>query len=481
MKFLRTVCFPTKGFGGLTHEDILASLKEIIKPEEVEAIQLTERDCRITLKTEEAKIETQIKGLNLKDRYVKPVDSDKTITNVTIKDAPYELKDQFIVSSLMKYGQVTHGSMRPGRIKGTDIANGTRYCQMTDVQGPIPCNISLGDYDIRVYCDNNKTKCKYCNSTGHPYYRCGQHSVARKPKACFKCGSTSHLIRSCTAEQENQEILHEPENTTNEPQTSKEIQEEIDSKSAPVHESTPKFTTTRNQFKVIFGASNWVSAHSGKRDTIIVAKSGAMASGIEELFAQLDRDPRIKPEDVVTAVIHLGTNDIKNKNNDADLVVMALTNAVEKTREHFPDLVNIGISSIPPKRGSGAQTDRYNEAVNKVNNFMSKFCKQTSDIQFIDNSNMFKKSRTYSPKSVYNLNDQTCIHLNGEGIRRLLKNFEEVIDPPDEFWDILKEAKTRNLKRNRSEVSDTPPSAEKQAQKKCVTDVPGVNFDDSYH
>jgi hypothetical protein len=56
------------------------------------------------------------------------LDVEKTITNVTIKDAPYEVSDCYIATQvmkiatqLMKYGEVIPGSVRRGYIKGTNL------------------------------------------------------------------------------------------------------------------------------------------------------------------------------------------------------------------------------------------------------------------------------------------------------------------------------------------------------------------------
>jgi hypothetical protein len=40
------------------------------------------------------------------------LDVEKTITNVTIKDAPYEVSDCYIATQMMKYGEVIPGSVR---------------------------------------------------------------------------------------------------------------------------------------------------------------------------------------------------------------------------------------------------------------------------------------------------------------------------------------------------------------------------------
>jgi hypothetical protein len=68
--------------------------------------------------------------MSLKSRSVNFFEIDKNVTNVTIKDAPCELSDQFKATHMSKYGQVIHGSIKGGVIKGTNIENGTRYIQI---------------------------------------------------------------------------------------------------------------------------------------------------------------------------------------------------------------------------------------------------------------------------------------------------------------------------------------------------------------
>jgi hypothetical protein len=45
------------------------------------------------------------------NRSVNFLDVEKTITNVTIKDAPYQVSDCYIATQMMKYGEVIPGSV----------------------------------------------------------------------------------------------------------------------------------------------------------------------------------------------------------------------------------------------------------------------------------------------------------------------------------------------------------------------------------
>lgn len=71
--------------------------------------------------------------MNLRNMFIKLLDADKSIMNVTVKDAPVEMDDAAIVSVLQAYGALESGSVRRGTVKGTQIENGTRYLQMINV------------------------------------------------------------------------------------------------------------------------------------------------------------------------------------------------------------------------------------------------------------------------------------------------------------------------------------------------------------
>jgi hypothetical protein len=160
----------------------------------VQAIQITYTHCYLTFKEEEHK--TCVKTLVIRDRTISVSDANSDVTKVTIKDAPFELSDAFIVNSLKINGNPVEGSFTRGTIKGTTImtiVNGTRYVQMTDIKAPIPNLTSFGDNQVRIFCDIGKTICKYCGLTDHPFYRYTQKYTG--VKRCFICNSANHLKR----------------------------------------------------------------------------------------------------------------------------------------------------------------------------------------------------------------------------------------------------------------------------------------------
>lgn len=65
-------------------------------------------------------------------------DVQQVITNVTIKDAPFELSDAFLLQHMKTYGNVIENYFKRGNIKGTDVETGTRYLQMVNVKDGLP-------------------------------------------------------------------------------------------------------------------------------------------------------------------------------------------------------------------------------------------------------------------------------------------------------------------------------------------------------
>ena len=152
-----TVAFP---ISGVPHERVLESATTAVNPTEIRAIQITERTCLITVKTTNAREQLVETGLEIRGHRWFPQMVDSDITNITIKDAPVELSDTYLCTQMMRYGQVIQGSMRRGKIKATEIENGTRYLKMSGIKQIIPVNAQFGRFHVRIFCDNNNKKSK---------------------------------------------------------------------------------------------------------------------------------------------------------------------------------------------------------------------------------------------------------------------------------------------------------------------------------
>jgi hypothetical protein len=68
--------------------------------------------------------------ISLRDRTVQFLVVEENITNITIKNAPYELDNCYIAAQMLKYGEVIPGSVRRGYIKDTHVENGSKYLQI---------------------------------------------------------------------------------------------------------------------------------------------------------------------------------------------------------------------------------------------------------------------------------------------------------------------------------------------------------------
>ena len=111
----------------ISHQNVIDSLREKdIDVSTVYAIQITTTNCVITFKDDESKTKIVNEGLSILGLHVNPVEVNKNITNVKIVDAPIEMSNDLICSFVSKYGEFMNGSMKMGRIKGTDVFTGTR-------------------------------------------------------------------------------------------------------------------------------------------------------------------------------------------------------------------------------------------------------------------------------------------------------------------------------------------------------------------
>jgi hypothetical protein len=90
------------------------------------------------------------------------------------------------------------------------------------------------------------------------------------------------------------------------------------------------------------------------------------------LLKKID-EMNLSAKNIESAILHLGTNDMKIHKNDTEQVELNITDAVLKIRETFPNLRQIGVSSIPPKRGKGPNNEAFNQSVSQINSFLRKY------------------------------------------------------------------------------------------------------------
>jgi len=205
-----SLSFNTRFLNRLKHEEVVSAINEKVNTniECIKTIQITEKKCIITVSDESTKQDLVLSGLSLQGRHVSIHDVDKIFTNVTIKDAPFEMSDSVLISQLMQFGEIVHGSLVRGKVKNTIIENGTRYVKILNCVPIIQPTITIGRFHIRLFADNNRTACKYCSETNHPYFKCPKKSTIStdqvttyssvvKTKPCFNCKSKDHERKHC--------------------------------------------------------------------------------------------------------------------------------------------------------------------------------------------------------------------------------------------------------------------------------------------
>ena len=97
-----TVRFSSRGISRLEHEEVL---QEYIESSSIKAIQSTETACLVTVNSNEVKQKLFLEGINIRGTYNNILDVDRVITNVTIKDVPYELRDSYIIHYMKYYAK----------------------------------------------------------------------------------------------------------------------------------------------------------------------------------------------------------------------------------------------------------------------------------------------------------------------------------------------------------------------------------------
>ncbi|KAK3107417.1 hypothetical protein FSP39_014115 [Pinctada imbricata] len=370
----KSVHFYHKQLRGISHDDVLESLKKMNLENAVSAIQITEDRCIVTCKDTDVKTSMLIRGLEVKNNHVQLVDVENTITNVTIKDAPYELGDNVIYTFMSQYGNVVDGSLRRGTIKGTSIENGSRYLSIVGCVPTLPNRATIGRFDVRIFANNNRTPCIRCNEKGHPSYKCpkkdaklchickdSDHLARDCPRKnspiCFYCNEQGHMQRNCPTRDVDLygEYATEIREGREEPivlpvNRLDDIPEVSDQAQTLCAESRAFDNTDSNTFAIILGASNARRMSVLDKDVVNASVSGATLSNIgqtiDKAHESLKNDAQVEK-----VVICLGTNDVSQNKSDPEQVILNLTSAINETKKEFP-VAEIGLCGIIPRKGT---------------------------------------------------------------------------------------------------------------------------------
>ena len=387
-----SVQLSTKFVKGISHETIIDQLIETIDLDQVKSVQLTENSCIVSLDDSETKDKLIINGLTLKNRSVSFLYVEKTITNVTINDIPYEVQNCFVATQMLRYGQVIPESVRRGYIKGTHIENGSRYLQMLKCDTTLPNKTNIGRFEVRIFADNNRTECKYCRTTDHPSYLC-RDEPARVVR-CYNGNQMGHIARDCNTEpvcsfcKQNghsrnnceqyiterarrdygsyaSEMLEGQQTTQEDAQINLDETFHVDSHNLN-NETVQKISditkSTGNKVNIILGASNAKRLGQFHQNTINASVSGATLDNVEQRISLAIS--KIKPPNTHIGKVSLclGTNDVTRNRDDSDQINITATRAIYKIKNKntFPKS-QIAVCSILPGKGRGQHLIKMND------------------------------------------------------------------------------------------------------------------------
>ena len=358
------------------------------------------------------------------------------------------MENNVIITKLSQYGTVLEGSMKRGEIRDTEIENGLRYVNLTnlDAETTIPTTCNIGRFEIRLICDQNRSavkkstgvrRCYRCLSTGHMKHECDNDVV------CNYCGQTGHVRRDCDDYKELE--LGEPLQELHSPQHTHQAEGDNDAASVISNHDVPPLEDCKS---VILGAS--LVKNMGFDDTtLLVSKSGTSASEVDDLLQIAEA--KIEVEDVEKVLVHLGTNDLMKSHGDVDAVKLNMVEAVGKVRGVFPT-AHIGIAAIPPRKGKSANVNKYNNDARSVNHYVKALTERDTNMQFLDTTKIFAPGGDHVVKRLYSDRDSSGVHFSAEGITELQREIEAFLAAQD------------SRKRQRSD-NETPSSSEKMTKK----------------
>jgi len=505
----------------LNHSDVLAEIEKNVKKPDVKSIQIKEKECIVTLASLEAKNKLIIGTSNIQNQHITFYDVDSILTNVTIKDAPYEMADSTLIAHLSQYGEILSGSIARGKIKGSDIENGTRYVKILNCVPVLPLKDDIGRFTIRMFADNNRTPCRYCGDTSHPYFKCmekpsetmnkircwnckGPHAKkdCDKGTICHFCEQEGHMSHECPVQLYGGEYADDIiENQAQDQNTGSTLSgtSALEQSSVSMclsddetnHENTR--TNTDNTDNTESRCSNTEADHainSGKSDVFpvnteteqILLNDAKLIIGDSNVNRMRITDDKIKnlsvsgakfsdvkhmisaetENNVDSICIHLGTNDLKNVGRDE--IVQNALGAIDCVQKKWP-MCEIAFSSIIPRLGKSRSIQNFNANSKFVNEAILNNCLTTKTYHYIDNDEIFSEKGTIV-KSLYDARDPSGIHVNDEGARKLYKNLVAFLEGGISDEDEMQAPRNKRLRSNDSTTS----SSDSQSSKQVKTD-----------
>ncbi|XP_033758112.1 uncharacterized protein LOC117340458 [Pecten maximus] len=480
---------------GLTHEKLLHAVEQTISREKIKSIQILDKTSVVTVKDENSKTTLLTESIVIDFQTVRFTSVEKNITNVTIKDAPVEMSDEFINTQMIRFGDVMNGSLKRGKIKGTDIENGTRYIAIVNCISTLPLTTNFGRFPVRLFGDNNRTPCFRCGQTDHPSYRCQNR---REPiRKCHRCVSLDHMIRDCTATDERkchfcnepghlqrdctkkqrldmygeyadeiddtntsacdsavQQLQQPNESDVNKPTCARENNETPPETQNDGQEASSEDPITHVN-TVILGASNANRMEINDDNILNASINGASYCEIDRL---IDKAKNMTNETIEKVVVNLGTNDIMSTKNDTDQVTIKIIEALKKVENSFP-ASSIGLCSIIKRKAKGTRPQAFNDAAVKINSLIKKLCDSRDNLTFVDCYDIMTRD-TNPIGAYYDKHDTSGVHVNSTGARKLLGIMQDFMRTSSKVVSNGEDMQTPTNSRKRY-LSDkyTPPEA----------------------
>ena len=152
----------------MTESDIIQASTDSRNSTDIKAVQVKESDSRVTTVSFDTK--QFWAPVNIKGKALFFNDVCRPVTNVTVKDAPYQMDDESLISAFEEYGEVMRNRGCRGVVKDTKIQTGTRYLGLYDTNELIPTIITVEDQDCK-----KEMVCQFSAMTGHIESRCKSH------------------------------------------------------------------------------------------------------------------------------------------------------------------------------------------------------------------------------------------------------------------------------------------------------------------
>ena len=190
-----TISFQTQDEKKIDITSVFAYLENLMILEQVACIQTIERNqiFEITVKAgANIKAFSQklferpmiLEGITLtlkSTRKLKEIVVNTTI-KVVIYEAPFELKDEYLLRKLSQFGNLQKNQVFRHKYRGTEIYNGVRSVNFKKITKPIPTTMFVRGNRIRLKHDNQDRSpfCAVCKTKGHFRLECPQLLVLQR-------------------------------------------------------------------------------------------------------------------------------------------------------------------------------------------------------------------------------------------------------------------------------------------------------------